>query len=412
MDITMIVPYFKPEITANIHLMDDLAHDFAEYGARVTVITGFPLRGTCKEVRKKYFKKPEECICNNVRIIRTGSKRGEGKNFFIRGMNYIIKTICFYKTARRIPADIYYIYSSPPVMGVIGGLLSKRAPTLYGLQDIFPDNLAAQGKLRNNSIFYHMLQRMEDYIYRNNTRLVTISNDMRNNLSAKHVDEKKLSVIGNWIDVNEVRYIERSDNHIFDQFKLDRNTFYVTYCGNLGYAQDLDLVLDSAKQVQREVPEIQFVIVGNGACESGIKRRIAEEGIRNISMRPLQPEEYSAYVYSLGDIGIVTLKADMQEHSMPSKTWTMMAASQPVLCTAVVNSQLYEVIRESEAGIAVKPGDYQELTRQIIELYHDRSRLKKLGANGRAYAEANLTRKGATMKYYKLMQEMADGRNE
>jgi glycosyltransferase involved in cell wall biosynthesis len=248
---------------------------------------------------------------------------------------------------------------------------------------------------------------MEDFIYRNNTHIVTISREINKNLKDKKVDERKISIIANWIDTNEIRYIARDENHLFDQFALDRNSFYVSYCGNLGYAQDLDIILESAKQTQG-APEIQYIIVGNGICESKIQKKIIDEGIKNVNIFPLQPEEYSAFVYSLGDVGLVTLKQNLHEYSMPSKTWVMMSASQPIICTAEVNTQLYEIIDGTKAGVLIKPGDCQDLATQIMNLYHDRHRLKTYGVNGRAYAERNLTRESATKKYFLLLKEIAE----
>jgi glycosyltransferase involved in cell wall biosynthesis len=157
-------------------------------------------------------------------------------------------------------------------------------------------------------------------------------------------------------------------------------------------------------------PEIQYIIIGNGVCEARVKKKIIEEGIKNITMFPLQPEEDSAFVYSLGDIGLVTLKQRLHEYAMPSKTWTMMSASQPIICTAEINTQLYEIIVGTEAGVIITPGDSQGLARQIMDLYHNRDRLKTYGLNGRAFAEMNLTRENATTKYFMLLKELAEGR--
>jgi len=299
----MIVPYFKPEITAIVHLMDDLAHDFGKYGTNVTVITGFPLRGTSEEIRIKYFSKEEEQVAENVKVLRVGSKREEGNGLFIRSLKYVTKTYAFYKMAKSVPTDVYCIYSTPPFMGVIGALLSKKAPTMYCLQDIFPDNLSAQGMINDTGIVFRMLRYMETYIYKNNTHIVTISMDMKKNLIHKKVDENRISIIGNWIDADEIKYISRSENPLFEKFNLDKGAFYVTYGGNLGYAQDIKIILDSAKITQIEEPEIQYIIVGNGAFEAQIKKQIIDDKMKNVHIFPLQPEEYSAYVYSQGDGG-------------------------------------------------------------------------------------------------------------
>lgn len=412
MRITMIVPYFKPEITAAVHLLDDLARDLANKGAEVTVITGYPFRGTSRALRERFMHLADEQLTERIRILRVGQRREEGKVFLMRGIRYLFKTAAFYRVARRIPTDAFFLYSTPPLMGVFGGLLEKKAPTLYCLQDIFPDNLADQGKITSESILFRILRRMEAYIYRTNTRVVTISEDMRQNLIEKQVSADKVFVIENWIDTDEVRLITREDNPLFDQFGLDRAGFYVTYCGNLGYAQDLDTVIKSAKLLEEKAPEVQFLIVGNGVCEDAIKKKITEEKQGNVRMFPLQPEEASAFVYSLGDLGIVALRPQFLKNAMPSKTWAMMAAAQPVLCTAEEHTQLHKLIASTGAGVVVRPGSAEDMAAAIMHLCANRHCLREHGANGRAYAEKYLTREGATSKYYQMLQELAERREK
>lgn len=410
MNVTMIVPYYKPEITAIVPLMDDLAHDLSKYGAHVTVITGFPFRGTSRAVRKQYLNKAEEQVEDQVRVLRVGSKREEGNRFLQRAFWHLAKTVAFYRMALRVPADVCFIYSTPPVMGLMGALLSKRLPTLYCLQDIFPDNLTAQGKLSKTGAIYRMLRKMEDYIYRNNSCIVTISEEMKQTLIHKKVDEKKVAVIRNWVDTDEIRYVAREQNPLFDEFGLDRDAFYVTYCGNLGYAQDLDLILESAKLTAIKEPEIQYLIVGNGACETSVYKKITDEGISNVKLFPLQAEEKSAFVYSLGSVGLVTLKQTMHAYAMPSKTWTMMSASLPVICTAEEDTELYRVVSESGAGVLIRPGDHMELADRIIEFYTYKDSLRSYSIRGRAYALKHLQRKTATKEYFVRLHELAERR--
>lgn len=408
MKITMIVPYFEPEVTAIVHLMSDLAYDFEKYSAKVTVITGFPLRGTSEDIINEYINKNEEHISKNITVFRVGSKRKEGNNFFIRALKYIAKTYSLYKKAKTIPTDIYYIYSTPPIMGLAGAFLSKKAPTLYSLQDIFPDNILAKAKNKENNVAVKLLRAVETYIYNNNTHIVTISKDMKNNLVEKKVNQSKVSIIGNWIDTNEIQYIPREKNNLFDKFNLKTDGFYVSYCGNLGYAQDIEIILKSAKITQTIEPEIQYIIVGNGIYEDEIKQKIESDNLRNVKLFPMQPEKSSAYVYSIGDIGLVTLKEDLHEYAMPSKTWSMMAASQPIICTSAEKNQLYEIIQGTQSGLTVKPGNYIELANQIIHLFNNQDKLKTYGENGRAYVEKNLTREIATKKYFDLMTDLVN----
>ena len=410
MNVTMIVPYFKPEITAIVRLMDDLARDLAAYGATVTVVTGFPARGIGIELQRQFAHKDREQLASNLMILRTGSKKAEGNGFIHRGARYLLKTAAFYQKAKKTNADVYFIYSTPPFMGLIGTLLHRKTQTLYCLQDIFPDNLVLQGKLRKTSITYGFLSRMESFMYQNNTRIVTLSSDMKDHLLGKNIDPEKISIVGNWVDTDEIRYIPRSENPLFDRLGLNKNQFYVTYSGNLGYAQDIHSILEAAGIIQKEVPEIQFLIIGSGVLEEKFKSQALFKNLQNLKFFPLQSDADSALVYSMGDIGLVTLKKDMDGKAMPSKLWAMMAASQPLICTTSEGTELSAVIRDSGCGLPIPPEDSAELARQIKVLYHRPDIRHDYGKLGREYAVRFCSRSAATKKYYDLMAEMAKGR--
>ena len=77
---------------------------------------------------------------------------------------------------------------------------------------------------------------------------------------AKGVPEEKIVVVYNWVDQNAVKNVARKDNKLFDKYHLDRNKFYITYSGNIGLTQNMDLLLDVARSFE-DNEEIQFVLI-------------------------------------------------------------------------------------------------------------------------------------------------------
>ena len=65
--------------------------------------------------------------------------------------------------------------------------------------------------------------------------------------------------------------VERKDNVLFDRYELDRDKFYVTYCGNIGLTQNMDMLLEVAGELAGE-DGIRFVLVGEGAYKKEVER--------------------------------------------------------------------------------------------------------------------------------------------
>ena len=102
---------------------------------------------------------------------------------------------------------------------------------------------------------------------------------------------------------------------MFEEFGLSRDAFTVVYAGNLGNAQNINIILDAAPLL----PQVQFAIFGTGGLESDIRDRINKEGITNVHLNPIQPYERVSYVYSLGDACIVSCKEGLGGSALPPR---------------------------------------------------------------------------------------------
>ena len=70
-----------------------------------------------------------------------------------------------------------------------------------------------------------------------------------------------------------------------------------------------------------------------------------------------------------------------------------------------VNSETWNLINQAEAGICVPPEDPVELAEAILKLMADKDLRKRLGNNGRIWAEKNHSVQSATEKFEELFVE-------
>lgn len=401
--IALVSAYFAPEITPITHLYADLAEDLCRYGARVSVVTNLPSRGLDDAERKAYLGRTEETAPEGYRILRVGLKTREKRNFLLRGVRFLLNTRALYRAARSVQADVYLLGSMPPFLGLIGARLSRRARTVYILQDIFPDSMVAMGKFTEWHPIVRFSRRMEQRIYRRNTAFVTLSEDMKRTLIARGIEPHKIAVIPNWADTETIRPVPREENPLFEELGLPRSGFYAVYAGTLGILQEPDVMLDAAKLL-RDERDIRIVIFGDGALMEHVKARIAHEQIPNVLLFPLYPAERVAEVYSLGDAALVPLKKGVTRFAMPSKTWSALAAGRPVIVCADAGSEWALSIEHESYGVCVTPGEPQEVATAILQLHASTVPLEELGARARCYACEHASRAAATQAYYRWLQ--------
>ena len=417
--------YFYPEQAASPFLMENKFEALASNGFDMLVYTPVPTRGISLEERKIYSKRKIEEMYNGKMIVHRFNLFEEKKNPLPRVLRYglnIIKLfnrLLFSNDAKNI--DLIYVGSTPPVLGAACGIAKKikKVPLVFILQDIFPDSLVGTGLAKKDGILWKIGRRIEDFTYRHADKIIVISEDFKKNIMAKGVPEDKIVVIYNWVDQNAVVDVPREQNKLFDKYHLDRNKFYVTYCGNIGLTQNLDMLVAASEELS-DNKDIHFVLVGNGAywetlvaklkekrTMSGCKADDGTEALTfgNITLLPFQPYDDISHVFSLGDVSIIISKPGVGANSVPSKTWSIMSASRPVVANFDEN-EIKSILDDNRCGIFTKAGDKEAFKQAILTLYHNKELCQEYGRNGRKFILRNLTKEAGTSKYVEVIKSV------
>ena len=436
--------YFYPEKAASSYLGENIREAFCKNGFRVILFAPTPTRGITEEKYQEYRKRTfEKMYDGKLEVHRFGMFR-EGKNPLVRVLRYFLVSVMqFYYGVRAKDIDLIYVASTPPTQGALAALVKKfkHKPFVYNLQDIFPDSLVGTGLAKKGGLLWKIGRVIENFTYRNADKIIVISEDFKRNIMAKGVPEEKIVVVYNWVDEEDVVDVPREENKLFDKYGLDRSKFYVTYNGNIGLTQNMDMLLEVAKELsptptlpRREgessptpnpspvgrgispsdgsdadahrLRDIHFVLVGEGAYKAEVEKRIKEQGITNVTLLPFQPYEDISHVFSLGDVSLVISKPGVGANSVPSKTWSIMSASRPVLASFDEN-ELKTIIEEHHCGVFTKAGDKEAFKAAILNLYHHPELCKEYGLNGRQFVMENLTKEVGTRKYVDVIKQFA-----
>ena len=430
--------YFYPEKAASSYLGENIREAFCKNGFRVILFAPTPTRGITEEEYQEYRKRPFEKMYDGKLDVHRFKMFREGKNPLVRVLRYFLVSVMqLYYGVRAKDIDLIYVASTPPTQGALAALVKKfkHKPFVYNLQDIFPDSLVGTGLAKKGGLLWKVGRVIENFTYRNADKIIVISEDFKRNIMAKGVPEEKIVVIYNWVDEEAVVDVPREENKLFDKYGLDRSKFYVTYNGNIGLTQNMDMLLEVAKELsptptlprregessptptlprrEGESPvgvqggrEIHFVLVGEGAYKAEVEKRIKEQGITNVTLLPFQPYEDISHVFSLGDVSLVISKPGVGANSVPSKTWSIMSASRPVLANFDEN-ELKTIIEDHHCGIFTKAGDKDTFKAAILKLYHHPELCKEYGRNGRQFVMENLTKEVGTRKYVDVIKQFA-----
>lgn len=400
----MISDYFPPEVGSASFLFYELAKDLTKKGDRVKVLTGFPrYHINNKETDTGYkgnFLLTEKI--DGIDIFRIRTFNLPRRINILRGLDQFLTAFLYFVRALFLKGyDCILIYSPPLPLGLTSYFLKviRGKKTILNVQDLFPKSAIDLGVLKNKYLikFFNSLER---FTYLKNDYIAVHSRGNMEHVSRMTEGRARTVVIPNWVNTDEI-YPGPKENEFSRKYNL-ADKFIVSFAGILGESQDLDIVLDAAKSLNSH-KDIIFIIVGDGRKKKEIEKRKRDENIDNLLLIPIQPKEKYPFILHSSDIGLVTLIKEVKSPVVPSKILNIMASGIPVVASLSLEGDASRIIRESESGFCVKPGDLDNFIKAIVKIYESDSLKRRLGENGRRFVENNCSLEICSAKFEKIL---------
>lgn len=412
MKVLQLTGYFLPEKAASIYLVENRLEAFANEGFDMVIHASRPTRGLSDEEYAEYKNKEEEMMYDGKLRVHRFAMYREGKNPVLRAMRYSFNWIIqlwYGLTEKNV--DCVYLESTPPIQGLLGSLLKifRNIPFVYCLQDIFPDSLAGTSLAKRGGLLWKIGRVIEDFTYKHADKIIVISEDFKKNIMAKGVPEEKIEVVYNWVDENAVVPVAKEDNPLFDEFGISRDKFHVVYAGNLGNAQNIDVIIDAAN-VLKEENDVEFVIFGTGGLKDQFVAKVNDLKLDNVKFFPLQPMERVSQVYGLGDVCVVSCKPGLGGAAMPSKMLSIMSAGRAVVAS-FDKGELTYILENHKCGMYAPAGDADAFAEMIKHLSQNRDECKTMGDNARKLILQKFTKAYGTSRYVEIIKSVFFSRN-
>ena len=204
-------------------------------------------------------------------------------------------------------------------------------------------------------------------------------------------------VITNGVDVT--RFGPQCADEAARSLLGDPNQVTFIYAGVMGMAQGLGLILDVAAAV-RDLTQVQFVLVGEGAERESLQRRIESDGLHNVRLVRPQPKERIPALLAVSSVAFHVLKFSILG-AVPSKIYEAMASGLPILFAG--GGEGARRVQKAGAGLVVPYGDVRGLEKAVRWLTSDAALRRELGSAGRHAAEQLYSRKAIARRLHELL---------
>jgi len=399
MKVLLVTQYFYPENFKS----NDIAFELVKRGYEVDVLTGIPNYPEGRYYKGfGIFKKRIETI-NGVKIFRAFQiPRGKNKNWRLV-LTYL--SFAFFASIWALFISFFKHYNcvivhapSPPFQGLPAILVKKiqRIPLYFWVLDVWPEAIQSGGGV-NNRIILKIINKVVIFIYNNSDKILISSKGFKPLISDMGDYERKIEYFPNW---SEDLLLLPTDYPI----PYIPSGFIIMIAGNLGISQNLDAVLQAAKEM-KDYKNVKWILVGDGSKKKWIDDSIIENDLQNtVFTYGRFPTEAMPSFFKAANAMLLTLSGEFADLKLvvPARLQSYMAAGRPVL--AMIDGAGADLIRQANCGYVVNSGDFKGLA-EIIKnsVFENLESFENLGLNGRKYFEKHFQKDNCIDKLCKII---------
>lgn len=279
-------------------------------------------------------------------------------------------------------ADIVHAHGYKADIYVYLAVRSLRMPFVSTCHNWIQNDRKAQ--------FYGILDRQ---FLRRFSAIAAVSTDVEQRLLKAGVDAKRVWTIRNGIDL---RPFDRARPALREELSCGSCPL-VGLAGRLSIEKGVDVFLDAAAFVVKQLPEAKFVVAGDGPQRAELNSRIDQLGLRRNVFMLGRREDMPSFYASLD-----VLVSSSRLEGLPIGILEGMASRLPLVATTV--GEIPNFVQNGRTGVLVRPEDPESLAEAIVALLKDIAKRERLGTASRQLVEEEFSARRMTADYIRFYE--------
>src|SRR5215211_1036519 len=389
--ILMLTQFFPPETAAGANRIGPMVDVLSKY-YEVLVVALKPSYPSPQEYEGVLLEAHDARYSYAVkRTFRFYPHKG---SFLLRTVREHVMALRLALRALPESADILVTSSPSMFLGPVGLALAriKKAKFVWDVRDItwgYAKDVA--GRSRRLTFAARMLEKYMIYALRRADLVVGASQGITSMLLESGVEIGRAITVPNGISTDLLDAIVQGTAG-----EVENRRPVVAYAGVIGYNQNLGVLLEAA----RMLPDVDFVLAGDGPELPLLKKKAADLGLGNVWFRGYLNRERLLELYRRSDVLIAHVKSSptIDATMIPIKLFEYMATGKPIIYAG--KGAAAELLRHIGCAVTVTPGDPKLIGTAISDLLRDPERMRMLGLRGRSRVQTDFHRE-------KLMEKLA-----
>jgi glycosyltransferase involved in cell wall biosynthesis len=301
------------------------------------------------------------------------------------------------------------IATSPPLIIALPAIFAARlrwrqVPWVFEVRDLWPESAVTTGVLSRKSPLTRLLYTVERWAYRSADRINVLTPAFEQDIVRRGLaPASKISLIPNGADLDNFAP-GPMQNDVRKEFGWGER-FVLLYAGAHGRANAVGQLV-AAAALLRDRPDILIATVGDGNERAAAEYDARASNLNNIVFLGSQPKERMASFVNAANAGAAVLQDNPTFRTVyPNKVFDYMACARPTLL-AIDGVARALVCDEAQAGLFVKPENAPSIAEGIRTLADNPALCGEMGARGRAWVEANASRRALAHRYLDVLSHL------
>lgn len=401
---------FSPDGVSTAYLYNDIALAFKKAGYDVVVLSTTPHFNVVTEQMEKQPMKwgiwglYKKSLFNGIPVYHVPQKKF--KSTLLRLIGFVYWHIVSFFLGLTIKNVDVIVSPSPPLtIGRLNNWLGrlKGCKVVYNVQEIYPDIL---NKPETN-IVYRYLRGMEKRVYNNSTAVTTIDQVFYDTIVDRFNDRSKLHIIPNFVDT-ELYHKGVSTIGLDNKLFPENDSIKLLYAGNIGFAQDWEPLVRLAEKT-RDL-NIEYFLIGMGVKKKWVEEQKAVCGLDKLHILDYQPRHLMPAILAYSDLQYIFMTPEQEGMGFPSKVYTIMACSRPLLVCSGDNTPIVNFLKPVGCAKIVTNHDLEQKTDEMAQWLSSmtREKLRKMGAKGETVIKQSYTKEKVTKQYLELVNSILE----
>lgn len=319
----------------------------------------------CNQYNKRKQNNFEFCSISRLASLTNSTKINKIINFpIIFNLRMLLSIVRTYKSFK---PDIVHVHDLPMLpFGVVLKTIFKTKLIF----DMHENYSAALKSYRKKSFFerviknYRVAEFIENILIPKADSIITVVEESSAIWIKRGISTNKIIEVSNTVNLGEFGK-QDIDTHIIKKYS---NNFIIIYTGRISFNRGLITPILSLKYLVERIPEIKFLIIGDGAYLSTLKDVADSENVNDYVEFLKWPGHDKIHSFmSIADICLIPQPSNGHaDTTVPHKLFEYMSQNKPILTSDA--KPLKRIMDETKAGLSFRSNDTQDFADKIIKI--------------------------------------------